>query len=273
MIQLLEEQLQPLVVAVLEHEQAPGVPVSKPVTGFLGFFKARPTETASMQQLLQYLSEKLAVLKQSYTEPSIMVQAFATLFTFMDGQLVNKLLLRRDLCTFNRGIHIEFNLDQLRLWARANGLPEKSSWQRLLHVREAAMVLQLRKKTLDDMDAISEKCTNLNAVQLQKLLASYHHDDFDETVSPQFIQRAITTSNKLAASRGAPGTTATSSNSNSTATPLSPGKAEAAAIASTLVVTESDVILPPNLKAKGFVLHNTKLPDHLGLHFLERMEL
>ncbi|KJE94586.1 myosin-Va [Capsaspora owczarzaki ATCC 30864] len=267
MIQQLQEQIGPLVMAVIEHEQAPGVPLSKAPTSFFGLFRRNtpdPSSLARMDGLLQFLSEKLAVLKSSYTEPSIMVQAFATIFTYVDGHLVNKLLLRRDLATFNRGIHIEFNLDQLRLWAKSNGLPEKSSWGRLVHVREAAMVLQLRKKTLDDMDAMSERCPHLNPMQLQKLLQAYHHDDFDETVSSSFIQRAV----NAATRRGVqPQEVAPSVDV------MSPGKQVAAAMASTLVVTESDVILPPNLKARSFVLHNTRIPEHLGLHFLERMEL
>ncbi|KAG1359672.1 putative Myosin-8 [Cocos nucifera] len=77
--------------------------------------------------------------------PSILIQKmFTQIFSFINGQLFNSLLLRRECCSFSNGEYIKAGLADLELWcAQAKSEYAGSSWDELKHTRQAVGFLDV----------------------------------------------------------------------------------------------------------------------------------
>ena len=64
-------------------------------------------------------------------------------------------------------LHIRFNLSQLEDWVRLNQLEGSGIVEALENVIQATQLLQVNKKTLEDVDAICEVCSSLNSLQVR----------------------------------------------------------------------------------------------------------
>lgn len=62
-----------------------------------------------------------------------------------------------------------FNLSQLEDWVRLNQLEGSGIVEALETITQATQLLQVNKKTLEDVDAICEVCSSLNTLQVCKL--------------------------------------------------------------------------------------------------------
>eukprot|EP01135_Chromosphaera_perkinsii_P006289 Nk52_evm18s485 gene=Nk52_evmTU18s485 len=196
----IQQQLLPLLSAILDHEQAPGVPSSKPVSSFFGFFKKE--STVQTESVLHLLSRVLLNLKKNYVEVGTINQLFFSICAFMDNQWVNRLLLRRDLCTWNKGAHILYNVNQVIVWCKANNVADANSVNQLfVSIVQATELLQMRKNSMADVDAITAKCNELNPLQLHKLLSNYHNEDFDESVPANVIKAVCTKAQSIESAR------------------------------------------------------------------------
>ena len=60
-----------------------------------------------------------------------------------------------------------FNLSQLEDWVRLNQLEGSGIVEALENVTQATQLLQVNKKTLEDVDAICEVCSSLNTLQVR----------------------------------------------------------------------------------------------------------
>lgn len=60
-----------------------------------------------------------------------------------------------------------FNLSQLEDWIRLNQLEGRGIVEALENVIQATQLLQVSKKTLEDVDAICEVCSSLNTLQVR----------------------------------------------------------------------------------------------------------
>lgn len=60
-----------------------------------------------------------------------------------------------------------FNLSQLEDWVRLNQLEGSGIVEALENVIQATQLLQVSKKTLEDVDAICEVCSSLNTLQVR----------------------------------------------------------------------------------------------------------
>ena len=62
---------------------------------------------------------------------------------------------------------LRFNLSQLEDWVRLNQLEGSGIVEALENVTQATQLLQVNKKTLEDVDAICEVCSSLNTLQVR----------------------------------------------------------------------------------------------------------
>lgn len=61
-----------------------------------------------------------------------------------------------------------FNLSQLEDWVRLNQLEGSGIVEALETITQATQLLQVNKKTLEDVDAICEVCSSLNTLQVRE---------------------------------------------------------------------------------------------------------
>uniref|UniRef100_A0A3B3DML6 Myosin VAb n=2 Tax=Oryzias melastigma TaxID=30732 RepID=A0A3B3DML6_ORYME len=188
LIKCLDNILQPVIVAsMLEHEPIQGVLGSKP-TGL----RKRSTSTSdgavTIEVLLQRLSFFLTTMSQHGMDVNVVKQIVKQLFYVIGAVTLNHLLLRKDMCSWSKGLHIRYNIWQLEEWLGENEMSDCGAKETLEPLIQAAQLLQIKKKTEADALAICNMCTALTTAQIIKVLTLYTPViEFEERVSTTFI--------------------------------------------------------------------------------------
>ncbi|KAG8012720.1 Unconventional myosin-Va, partial [Nibea albiflora] len=189
LIKSMEDILQPLIVAsMLEHETIQGVLGSKP-TGLRKRSTSFPEEGAvTLEVLLQRLSHFYTTMSQHGMDPDLIKQVVKQLFYIICAVTLNHLLLRKDMCSWSKGLQIRYNVWQLEEWLAERELADCGAKETLEPLVQAAQLLQIKKKTEADAQAICNMCTALTTAQIVKVLTLYTPViEFEERVSTDFI--------------------------------------------------------------------------------------
>ncbi|XP_069042124.1 unconventional myosin-Vb [Lepisosteus oculatus] len=186
-----ESRLQPLIVpAMLESETIPGLSSS---AGKAGGSRKRASGASKggpgMAAVLQELGALDAAMTRQALCPQLRRQAFQQLSHLLAATALNSLLLRRDVCSWSRGLQIRYNISQLEEWLRSRSLQTGGTMDSLEPLIQAAQLLQVSKKSEEDARAIVETCTALSSQQIVKILSLYTpHSEFEERVTLNFIR-------------------------------------------------------------------------------------
>ncbi|XP_070599668.1 unconventional myosin-Vb isoform X1 [Erythrolamprus reginae] len=191
LIQIAEGILQPMIVtAVLENESIQGLSGIKP----MGYRKRSSSRgdsenTYSLEAIIRQLNTFLTVMYDQGLDPEIIQQAIKQLFYMINAVALNNLLLRKDVCSWSTGMQMRFNISQLEEWLRGKNLHTSGAAQTLEPLIQAAQLLQLKKKTPEDAEAICSLCTSLTTQQIVKILNLYTPvNEFEERVTVTFIR-------------------------------------------------------------------------------------
>ncbi|XP_062203338.1 myosin-17-like isoform X2 [Phragmites australis] len=77
---------------------------------------AQQASMAHWQSIIKILTNSLNVLKSNYVPPFLICKLFTQVFSFINVQLLNSLLLRRECCSFSNGEYVKAGLDELEHW-------------------------------------------------------------------------------------------------------------------------------------------------------------
>ncbi|XP_044854974.1 unconventional myosin-Va-like isoform X2 [Mauremys mutica] len=184
LIRVAQKKLKPMIVAaMLESETIQGLSARPP-----GYRKQPPAPAYTLDSLLQQLSSFHEALGRHQLEPVIVGQAFRQLLFTISGVALNYLLLRRDACSWSQGVQLRYNVSQLEEWLRAKDLQQSGAMEVLQPLIQAAQLLQVKKTTQEDAEAICCLCTALTTPQVMKILRAYTPAaGLEERVSPSFI--------------------------------------------------------------------------------------
>uniref|UniRef100_A0A8C7GBS8 Myosin VAb n=1 Tax=Oncorhynchus kisutch TaxID=8019 RepID=A0A8C7GBS8_ONCKI len=190
LVRCMEEALQPMIVpGMLEHENFQGVLGSKP-TGLRKRTSSCPGEAVyTVDSILQQLSLFHATLIQHDVDPELIKQVCVCQFYIICSVTLNNLLLRKDMCSWSKGLQIRYNVWQLEEWLEEKGLPDCGAKEMLEPLIQAAQLLQVKKKTEEDAQALCTMCSALTTLQIVKVLTLYTPViEFEERVSISFIR-------------------------------------------------------------------------------------
>ncbi|XP_077478385.1 unconventional myosin-Vb isoform X2 [Stigmatopora argus] len=193
LIRVAEATIQPMIVsAMLESESIPNLAGVKPpgyrdrsssmddVDGVPGY---------TLPTLIRQLGRFHGAMRDHGLDPEIAGQAVRQLFRCVAAVTLNNILLRKDVCSWSTGMQLRYNTSQMEEWLRANGLYGTGAAQALAPVIQAAQLLQVKKKSPEDADAICSLCTALNPQQIVKILNLYTPlNEFEERVTVSFIR-------------------------------------------------------------------------------------
>lgn len=116
-----------IVASMLEHETIQGVLGSKP-TGLRKRSTSFPEEGAiTVEVLLQRLSHFYTTMSQHGMDPDLMKQVVKQLFYIICAVTLNHLLLRKDMCSWSKGLQIRYstaNSCYYTLWTQIRGTEE-----------------------------------------------------------------------------------------------------------------------------------------------------
>ncbi|KAL9226046.1 hypothetical protein vseg_001900 [Gypsophila vaccaria] len=143
------------------------------------------------RKIIDNLNKFLNILKENHVPRNLVQNLFTQIFLFIDVQLFNSLLLRRECCTFSNGEYVKAGLDDLESWCQETteefvGL----SWDELKHIRQAVGFLVLPQKseiTYDDLT--NNQCPLLSVQQHYRLCTLFSDDNDNAGVSPDVISK------------------------------------------------------------------------------------
>uniref|UniRef100_A0A0E0HR60 Myosin motor domain-containing protein n=2 Tax=Oryza nivara TaxID=4536 RepID=A0A0E0HR60_ORYNI len=132
----------------------------------------------------------LSLINGSMVPPFLVRKVFTQIFSFINVQLFNSLLLRRECCSFSNGEYVKAGLAELEHWCyRATDEYAGSAWDELKHIRQAIGFLVIHQKPKKTLDEIShDLCPVLSIQQLYRISTMYWDDKYGtHSVSPEVI--------------------------------------------------------------------------------------
>ncbi|XP_052400551.1 unconventional myosin-Va isoform X3 [Carassius gibelio] len=194
LIRVIENILHPKIApAMLEQETIQGVMGVKPT----GMRKRTPSfneeGSHSLESILKQLDVFYYTLLQHGNDTEVVRQVIKQQFYVICSVTLNNLLLRKDMCSWSKGLQIRYNVCQLEEWLLDKDLQSSGAHESLEPLIQAAQLLQIKKKSQDDAEAICTMCTALTTEQIVKILRLYTPvNEFEERVSISFIKSVQT---------------------------------------------------------------------------------
>ncbi|XP_048375618.1 unconventional myosin-Va isoform X2 [Sphaerodactylus townsendi] len=190
LVRVLENILQPMIVSgMLEHETIQGVSGVKP-TGLRKRTSSIADEgTYTLDSIIRQLNTFHSIMCQHGMDPELVKQVVKQMFYIIGAVTLNNLLLRKDMCSWSKGMQIRYNVSQLEEWLRDKNLMTSGAKETLEPLIQAAQLLQVKKKTDEDAEAICSMCNALTTAQILKVLNLYTPvNEFEERVTVSFIR-------------------------------------------------------------------------------------
>ncbi|CAN1233427.1 XI-E [Linum perenne] len=135
---------------------------------------------AHWQGIVKSLGNFLNTLKENHVPPFLVRKVFTQIFSFINVQLFNSLLLRRECCSFSNGEYVKAGLAELEHWCyKATDEYAGSAWDELKHIRQAIGFLVIHQKPKKTLDEIShDLCPVLSIQQLYRISTMYWDDKY-----------------------------------------------------------------------------------------------
>ncbi|GLC45482.1 hypothetical protein PLESTB_000318800 [Pleodorina starrii] len=157
--------------------------------------------------VLKVLDTLLGEVKANHV-PKVLAQAlFKQLFRFIDVQLFNQLLRRRECCSASNAEYLKVGLGKVARWISSTGYAGadyiSNPWEELKHLHQAVTFLVTANKPKKSLEEItSDLCPVLSIQQLYRISTMYWDDKHNtETVSPEVLscmKQAMVGSNGVA---------------------------------------------------------------------------
>lgn len=194
LVKVAEANMQPMIVsAMLESESIPSLAGVKPM-GYRNRSSSVDCETGgpagyTLQALIKQLAQFYSIMADHGLDPEISQQVLRQLFYSINAVTLNNLLLRKDVCSWSTGMQLRYNISQLEEWLRGKNLHQCGAVATMEPVIQAAQLLQVKKKTSQDAEAICSLCIALSLQQIVKILNLYTPlNEFEERVTVSFIR-------------------------------------------------------------------------------------
>ncbi|ORX55940.1 myosin-2 [Piromyces finnis] len=140
----------------------------------------------SIEQLLTYLSKISKLLKLYYMEESIATQILSHLVKLIGINSFNHLIMRKNFCSWKRGVQIQYNVNQIEVWCDTHQVQE--GFMHMEYLIQAAKLLQLSKISVEEIVNAAEICYLLNTTQIKKFLSIYQPLEYENPVPTEVIQ-------------------------------------------------------------------------------------
>ncbi|CAL0310840.1 unnamed protein product [Lupinus luteus] len=144
------------------------------------------------KSIVNKLDQALNILSENYVPSIITRKIFSQVFSFMNVQLFNSLLLRRECCSFSNGEYLNAGLHELELWClKATDQFAGSSWDELKYISQAVDFLVLHQKAQISLEEITnELCTVLSVPQIYRIGTMFWDDKYGaQGLSGEVISR------------------------------------------------------------------------------------
>ncbi|KAH9292877.1 hypothetical protein KI387_041931 [Taxus chinensis] len=142
------------------------------------------------QSICKSLTNLLQTMRANNVSHALVNKILTQIFAFINAQLFNSLLLRRECCSFSNGEYLKAGLAELELWCyEAKEETAGSAWDALKHLRQAVGFLVIHQKPKKSLDEIThDLCPVLSIQQLYRISTMYWDDKYGtHSVNPDVI--------------------------------------------------------------------------------------
>ncbi|XP_008785355.2 myosin-11-like [Phoenix dactylifera] len=186
----LKKEISPLLGLCIQAPRTSRANLVKGSSRSLASAAAQQALIAHWQGIVKSLGNFLSTLKTNHVPPFLVRKVFTQIFSFINVQLFNSLLLRRECCSFSNGEYVKAGLAELEHWCyKATDEYAGSAWDELKHIRQAIGFLVIHQKPKKTLDEIShDLCPVLSIQQLYRISTMYWDDKYGtHSVSPEVI--------------------------------------------------------------------------------------
>ncbi|KAB1256217.1 Unconventional myosin-Vb [Camelus dromedarius] len=177
LIKIAEGLLQPMIVsAMLENESIQGLSGVKPT----GYRKRSSSmvdgeNSYSLDAVIRQMNSFHTVMCDQGLDPEIILQVFKQLFYMINAMTLNNLLLRKDICSWSTGMQLRMEGPYTPAPAGTSclNLHQSGAVETMEPLIQAAQLLQLKKKSPEDAEAICSLCSSLSTQQVRALKPSF----------------------------------------------------------------------------------------------------
>ncbi|CAI9781244.1 unnamed protein product [Fraxinus pennsylvanica] len=176
----LKKEISPLLGLCIQAPRISRANLIKGTARTLANAAAQEILIAHWQGIVKSLANFLNILKANNVPPFLVRKVFTQIFSFVNVQLFNSLLLRRECCSFSNGEYVKAGLAELEHWCyKATEEYTGSSWDELKHIRQAIGFLVIHQKPKKTLDEIShDLCPVLSVQQLYRISTMYWDDKY-----------------------------------------------------------------------------------------------
>lgn len=186
----LKKEISPLLGLCIQAPRISRASLVKGSSRSLANSAAQQALIAHWQGIVKSLGNFLNTLKANHVPPFLVRKVFTQIFSFINVQLFNSLLLRRECCSFSNGEYVKAGLAELEHWCyKATDEYAGSAWDELKHIRQAIGFLVIHQKPKKTLDEIShDLCPVLSIQQLYRISTMYWDDKYGtHSVSSEVI--------------------------------------------------------------------------------------
>ncbi|GAB2287440.1 hypothetical protein Dimus_021817 [Dionaea muscipula] len=186
----LKKEISPLLGLCIQAPRTSRASLVKGSSRSVANSAAQQALIAHWQGIVKSLRNFLDTLKENHVPPFLVRKVFTQIFSFINVQLFNSLLLRRECCSFSNGEYVKTGLAELESWCYdATDEYAGSAWDELKHIRQAIGFLVIHQKPKKTLHEISrDLCPVLSIQQLYRISTMYWDDKYGtHSVSPDVI--------------------------------------------------------------------------------------
>ncbi|KAB1202882.1 Myosin-11 [Morella rubra] len=176
----LKKEISPLLGLCIQAPRTSRASLVKGSSRSVANTEAQRALIAHWQAIVKSLWSFLNTLKANHVPPFLVRKVFTQIFSFINVQLFNSLLLRRECCSFSNGEYVKAGLAELEHWCyKATDEYAGSAWDELKHIRQAIGFLVIHQKPKKTLDEIShDLCPVLSIQQLYRISTMYWDDKY-----------------------------------------------------------------------------------------------
>ncbi|XP_030503260.2 myosin-11 [Cannabis sativa] len=176
----LKKEISPLLGLCIQAPRTSRASLVKGSSRSVANTEAQRALIAHWQGIVGSLGNFLNTLKANHVPPFLVRKVFTQIFSFINVQLFNSLLLRRECCSFSNGEYVKAGLAELEHWCyKATDEYAGSAWDELKHIRQAIGFLVIHQKPKKTLDEIShDLCPVLSIQQLYRISTMYWDDKY-----------------------------------------------------------------------------------------------
>ncbi|KAG6471144.1 hypothetical protein ZIOFF_072245 [Zingiber officinale] len=140
----------------------------------------KQASSAHWQDIIKILDHTLSILDENYVPKIIIRKSFSQVFAFINVQLFNSLLLRRECCSSSNAEFVKVGLRELEQWcSRTTEEYAGTSWEELQHIRQAVGFLVSHQKSQKSLQELTEElCLDLTVPQIYRIGTMFWDDKY-----------------------------------------------------------------------------------------------